>query len=293
MNVETRANLNKSYFTNRQDRYIHFSSHAHLAQYCFEFLRTISTFSYKLLPSASDLTPHSYQHEGYTLHWPDPQTHPHQIHQKAEAALSEFQTAQRGTNVPRALPVTPHPTNNQAEPSLHASPSDIDNVLLFPIIQAGQFNIRQEEEALSLLFRHLKPDPNSTALSNSRPLVDLTSGYFGLYQPYQDLVLVSNVNTRIVAASPKVCARYSLRHPHCLKFCILLQANGFFGSKGISGRIPEGYTLLEQRFMRAVEMAGLVWNNTVGRDAGKGVQLTEWEREGWTYHAKGKSLTSS
>lgn len=37
-----------------------------------------------------------------------------------------------------------------------------------------------------------------------RPLVDLTSGYFGLYQPYQEHILASDVATRIVAAGPKV-----------------------------------------------------------------------------------------
>jgi CDP-diacylglycerol--glycerol-3-phosphate 3-phosphatidyltransferase len=60
------------------------------------------------------------------------------------------------------------------------------------------------------------------------------------------------------------------------------QANGFYGSKGISGLIPEGYRLLEQRFMRAVRASGRSWDPDRG-----GVQLSEWKREGWTYHAKG------
>jgi len=98
-------------------------------------------------------------------------------------------------------------------------------------------------------------------------LVDLTSGYFGLYKPYQHLILASDVDTRIVAASPR--------------------ANGFFGSKGISGRIPEGYTLLEQRFMRVVKKAGRLWNAPADSAPGSGVQLSEWEKDGWTYHAKG------
>ncbi|KAG5644184.1 hypothetical protein DXG03_009025 [Asterophora parasitica] len=246
------ANLNESYFTNRQDRYIHFAAQPQLAQYCFDFLRTISTFSYQLSPPSSQLATHSYQQEGYTLHWSDSHTHPHHIHQKAEAALSRFQASNR--------------TIHQLEPSRDekeiATSSDSDNVILFPVIQAGQFNVREEESALALLFRHLRAS-KATSTSDSRPLVDLTSGYFGLYQPYQDFVLAHDVDTRIVAASPK--------------------ANGFFGSNGISGRIPEGYTLLEQRFMKAVKRAGRVWD----RSAGSGVQLSEWERPGWTYHAKG------
>lgn len=61
----------------------------------------------------------------------------------------------------------------------------------------------------------------------------------------------------------------------------LLKANGFFGSSGISGRIPEGYTFLEQRFWRGVQRAGRIWKE------GHGVQFHEWTRNGWTYHAKG------
>ena len=65
---------------------------------------------------------------------------------------------------------------------------------------------------------------------------------------------------------------------------IILQANGFYGSGGISGLIPEGYTYLEQLFMRAVRAAGRTW----GKSSSEGVQLHEWERQGWTYHAKGE-----
>lgn len=60
---------------------------------------------------------------------------------------------------------------------------------------------------------------------------------------------------------------------------MLHQANGFLGSRGISGRIPEGYTLLEQRFMAAAKSAH--------RLDSSGVELREWARQGWTYHAKG------
>ncbi|KAF8072207.1 hypothetical protein FPV67DRAFT_1484364 [Lyophyllum atratum] len=257
------ANLNQSYFTNRQDRYIHFKAQPHIAQYCFDFLRTVSTFSYQLSLLSSDLGPHSYEREGYTLYWPDPHTHPHRIQQKAEAALTTFQTSQRSVyklQVPSDK--GPASTNNRIAP---------DDVLLFPVIQAGQFNIREEESVLGLLFRHLSAQPariqDSKLTGASRPIVDLTSGYFGLYKPYQDLILTNDVDTRIVAASPK--------------------ANGFFGSKGVSGRIPEGYTLLEQRFMRAVAKVGRLWNPSAEGGQGRGVQLCEWERKGWTYHAKG------
>jgi CDP-diacylglycerol---glycerol-3-phosphate 3-phosphatidyltransferase len=61
------------------------------------------------------------------------------------------------------------------------------------------------------------------------------------------------------------------------------QANGFYGSKGVSGLLPPAYTLLSRRFLERAE-----------REGRKGdVSLKEWRRGvvgeegGWTYHAKG------
>ena len=60
-------------------------------------------------------------------------------------------------------------------------------------------------------------------------------------------------------------------------------ANGFFGSKGVSGLLPAAYTHLSLRFLQAAR--------------GKRIQLREWQRGmvgqqgGWTYHAKGLWVT--
>lgn len=144
--------------------------------------------------------------------------------------------------------------------------SSDEEVLVFPLIQGGQFGIREEENALGLLFKHVQ---SSTSATSSRPLLDLTSGYFSLYQPYQKMILSSpNLDCRIVAASP--------------------QANGFYGSAGLSGYIPEGYTLYEQRFIHAVKQAGRLWRAVPESPlGGQGVLLSEWSKPGWTYHAKG------
>jgi CDP-diacylglycerol--glycerol-3-phosphate 3-phosphatidyltransferase len=64
----------------------------------------------------------------------------------------------------------------------------------------------------------------------------------------------------------------------------------------VSGLIPEGYTLLESEFEREVRRKGRDWKDAVSsaeggekkEGDGSGVELTEWEKEGWTYHAKGK-----
>ncbi|KAG7089268.1 hypothetical protein E1B28_010966 [Marasmius oreades] len=267
------ANLNKSYFTDRQDRYLHFSNQPTLSQYCFDFMKTVSGFSYQLCPtdvknskSELDLGPYSFTHkDGYTMFWPDFRTHPHKIHRKAEEALSAFQR----TYCESTQDVT---KSRQEDPEKMASEliEAESSVALVPIIQAGQFNIKEEEKTFECLFRHvnaygMQPDTreDDNNLQN-RPLIDLTSGYFGLYERYQRLILGStNVDVRVIAASPK--------------------ANGFYGSKGISGRIPDGYTLFEQRFMAAVKRAGRLWTTTTR----KGVQLQEWWKDGCTYHGKG------
>lgn len=82
--------------------------------------------------------------------------------------------------------------------------SDTD-VLVFPVLQAGQFNIREEERALGLLFDELGQQQEPCVNGKyAGPLMDMTTGYFGLYRPYRDLVLQSPVGCRIVCSAPKV-----------------------------------------------------------------------------------------
>ncbi|KAI0315243.1 CDP-diacylglycerol-glycerol-3-phosphate 3-phosphatidyltransferase [Amylostereum chailletii] len=227
------ANLNKSYFTDRQDRYLHFSAEPAMANYCLAFLETASGFSYRLLPPSGN--------GPSTPTWTNPTMHPHSIEPHAGKAFATLQSVSR--RVARA--------KTESE------------VLVFPIIQAGQFGIREEEECLNSLFDHL-----AATKSDTRPCLNLTSGYFGLYKPYQDRILSTSVDTRIICASPK--------------------ANGFYGSRGLSGRIPEGYTLLEQRFMRAVGREGKsCLPSARHHEEGSNVELSEWQKDGWTYHAKG------
>ncbi|KAA1469243.1 CDP-diacylglycerol-glycerol-3-phosphate 3-phosphatidyltransferase [Dentipellis sp. KUC8613] len=234
------ANLNKSYFQDRQDRYIEFTSSPELADYCKSFLETVSTFSYKVAPPSG-------QPPILRIKWTDKSTRAQYIEKKAGAALVAFQESQREKSALQ-----------------RAESERKDEVLVYPILQGGQFGVREEEHCLRLLFDHINEYVTSAKQSpDGLPLVDLTSGYFGLYNPYQKLILDSPANTRIICASPK--------------------ANGFYDSSGISGRIPEGYTLLEQRFMSAVRAAGRNWSET----SNTGVELSEWHRDGWTYHAKG------
>lgn len=45
--------------------------------------------------------------------------------------------------------------------------------------------------------------------------------------------------------------------------------------------------------MRAVVKAGRLWKVSSEKGAGVGVLLSEWEKPGWTYHAKGSNVSKS
>lgn len=45
--------------------------------------------------------------------------------------------------------------------------------------------------------------------------------------------------------------------------------------------------------MNAVRAAGREWASKAGSITNPGIQLNEWERNGWTYHAKGEFIVST
>ncbi|CCA67064.1 related to PGS1-phosphatidylglycerophosphate synthase [Serendipita indica DSM 11827] len=205
------------HFVNRQDRYIAFTEHKGLADYCAEFLDIFSRHSFSLQPSRS---------KPYALEWRSKDGEYQTFVPRLRQELESFQHRHRARE-----------------------PSKQSDVQLIPMIQSGPLDIREEERALSNLLY--------TFSRSHQSHVDLTSGYFALYEPYRLLVYNSQCRWKILAASPK--------------------ANGFYGSKGISGRIPDGYTILEREFWKGVKLS---------RKADQ-VDLREWEKAGWTYHAKG------
>ncbi|EJU00697.1 hypothetical protein DACRYDRAFT_89660 [Dacryopinax primogenitus] len=227
------ANLNTSYFTDRQDRYLHFSSQPDLAAYCLRFLHTFAQYSFRLLPTSS-VSSSAYSPSEYALEWTNAACMFPHIVQHAERDILALQSSHP----------PPPSVNTQADTHLR------------PVLQAGIFNIREEERLLPLLIRG--------AASQGRKL-DLTSGYFALHEPYQRAILKARIPTRILAAGPK--------------------ANGFYASPGVSSRLPEAYTIAEHRFLSRARKAGLAGDHQTGE--GEVLRLDEWEKEGWTYHAKG------
>jgi CDP-diacylglycerol--glycerol-3-phosphate 3-phosphatidyltransferase len=119
-----------------------------------------------------------------------------------------------------------------------------------------------ELPALGAILSSLASGP----LSNSS--WTFTAGYFNMTPSVRRLLLSTNPNRgTVIAASP--------------------WANGFYGSAGVSGMLPDAYTLLSKRFVDSVRR----------KDLNQQISLKEWRRgtvgvaDGWTYHAKGLWVT--
>ncbi|EDX12415.1 CDP-diacylglycerol--glycerol-3-phosphate 3-phosphatidyltransferase, mitochondrial [Drosophila simulans] len=119
---------------------------------------------------------------------------------------------------------------------------------IFPLLEMGQIGIHHDSVVTKRLL--------SNCVSGSR--LKLATGYFNLTQEYMD----------------------TLTHK-CLAQCSILMAhpnaNGFQGAKGPAGGIPAAYTLIAKSF----------YESLVRRKQNHRVNFFEYEKPGWTYHAKG------
>lgn len=178
-------------------------------------------------------------------------------------------------------------------PSTNEAPNPLDDPsayvkaagrLLSPIIAP---NTKQRSATtdtsvypVSQLTQLLKPDTSTElpaitsilkTLSNpaySKSSWTFTAGYFNPDPSLKKLLInTASSSGTVVTASP--------------------WANGFYGSKGVSGLLPPAYTLLSRRFLEGVQKASR-------HDA---IRLKEWrlgtvgEPGAWTYHAKGLWVT--
>jgi CDP-diacylglycerol---glycerol-3-phosphate 3-phosphatidyltransferase len=132
------------------------------------------------------------------MHWPNQDMHPHHFEDKAEQALKELQMSYIDSILQSS-----HSNDLDDEKGVGKDNGSCDT-LIIPVIQAGQFNIHEEERAISLLFAHLPRNPKI----EDRPVIDLTSGYFSLHKAYQKLILDTSqgfrANINIIASAPKV-----------------------------------------------------------------------------------------
>ncbi|KAF1839040.1 phosphatidylglycerophosphate synthase [Decorospora gaudefroyi] len=187
---------------------------------------------------------------GYSMSWPTSNPGPSPLENS-----SGFKKA--ATKLLSPL-LTPQNSPPPAKPTESKTTTTIHPILsLVPLLPTST-----ELPALTQILHSLTTSP----LQNS--IWTFTAGYFNMTPSFRRLLLSTRPATGTVLTA----------HPH---------ANGFYGSKGVSGLLPPAYTHLAKSFLRKVRHEGL--------DAS--IVLKEWKRGkvgeqgGWTYHAKGLWVT--
>ena len=261
------ANLSDDYFTNRLDRYHVFSSKA-LADYYSKIHDAVCELSYDLQPALE--TP-----EGYILESPinrgipDPVWHTKRFKIYAKQLLEPL--------IHRTVRQKMFPVPFTADKTFVYPVAQFD-ILLGNPINIGlldyefQTYTSTEKPMLSSFLKRLAEDE-----SLRNPRWTFTAGYFNIDPEISELLL--NAAPAVV---PKTSTTTATEKP-CTVITASPWANGFYGSKGISGLLPAAYTLLSRRFLRDVLRSGKEGS----------IQLKEWRKGtvgqpgGWTYHAKG------
>ncbi|KAM9296853.1 CDP-diacylglycerol--glycerol-3-phosphate 3-phosphatidyltransferase, mitochondrial [Gastrophryne carolinensis] len=126
-------------------------------------------------------------------------------------------------------------------------PAEPPDTWVYPLVQMKPFGIQIDELVTETLLTEAERGDR----------LHLTTGYFNLTQGYMDLVLGARADYNILLASPQV--------------------NGFFGARGIAGAIPSAYVHIERQF----------YDEVCRQRQRHRVQLREYFREHWTFHAKG------
>ncbi|XP_062508248.1 CDP-diacylglycerol--glycerol-3-phosphate 3-phosphatidyltransferase, mitochondrial-like isoform X2 [Corticium candelabrum] len=213
------ANLSESYFTNRQDRYILIRECPELGDFCEQLVNAVAAHSYSLQPDnslkAGEIDPLSM--------WTRTQF------------AESFRLSVQKLIKPKPI------TDIKADKRLNT------DTWIYPFVQMGSYNVRQDQRMMSELLRH--------SLPGCRTL--LASGYFNLTDDYVNLIMRSQGHYRILAASP--------------------EANGFLGANGAAGHIPYAYLHIARWFH----------NRLVCEQQTSRVLLEEYTRDGWTFHGKG------
>ncbi|ETN76248.1 hypothetical protein NECAME_11815 [Necator americanus] len=128
-----------------------------------------------------------------------------------------------------------------------SSSQSSSDTLLYPLVQMGLFGYNEEYELLKQIFCS---KDNTVSLT-------MASGYFNCIKEYEQLIFSEGkYSMDIITAAPK--------------------ANGFFGAAGPSGYIPALYSWVCERVLTLKD-----------KYARNDVNLYEYHRDGWTFHAKG------
>lgn len=119
---------------------------------------------------------------------------------------------------------------------------------IFPTLEMGQLNIHHDSLVMQKILTNVEKGSK----------LKMATGYFNLTQTMMDSIV----------SDCKADCSIIMAHPSC---------NGFKGAKGPAGGIPDAYSLIARQFYDKIKQKG-----QDGR-----ISLMEYEREAWTYHAKG------
>ncbi|XP_073945442.1 phosphatidylglycerophosphate synthase 1 [Choristoneura fumiferana] len=209
------ANCSNDYFQQRQDRYIEINDPDVADFYC-ELIDEVSNYSKKCVK------------EGFT-----------------EIKFETREAVVREVNE-KILNLIQRWKEKQDSSTSFNNPEK--DTWVFPLIQMGEYEIRQDERVTQGMLGSAPPDS----------LIRLATGYFNLTGEYADTLLKDcKANISLLMAHPN--------------------ANGFMGAAGPAGGIPHAYSLIAKKFWNRVEEC-----NHTNR-----VQMLEYERQDWTFHAKG------
>ncbi len=183
---------------------------------------------------------------GYTMSWPTSNAAPSPLD-----SAQEFKTA-----ASKHLSHLLTPSNS---PTPSSSATKKSETTVYPVLSlVPLLPTSTELPSLTQILSRIAQSPSAPVSWT------FTAGYFNMTPSFRRLLLSTQPTQGTVLTA----------HPH---------ANGFYGSKGISGMLPAAYTHLAKQFLRNVRNEGL----------GESIVLKEWkrgtvgEKDGWTYHAKG------
>ncbi|KAI1173467.1 hypothetical protein F4777DRAFT_600585 [Nemania sp. FL0916] len=242
------ANLSNDYFTNRQDRYHLFAS-KDVTEFFLSLYRGVTSLSFLVEPSKEPA--------GFRLQWPStnaassPLEHPERYVSQATQVISKLISVDHSKNGKNGLPAR-----------RDSSSKDTTVYMLGQLSQLMRPDTSTELPVITHLLQTLA-GPEYAGSSWT-----FTAGYFNPDPTLRNLLLsTASQDNTVITASP--------------------YANGFYGSKGVSGLLPGGYTYLARRFLREIHE----------RKRQSSIVLKEWRRGvvgepgGWTYHAKGLWIT--
>lgn len=181
------ANLSHDYFTNRQDRYILFKNSPELADFFAKIAEVICDHSFRIddknnahFPTGTGVDPlTSYRNS-------------HQFRESFHNAISDV----------CSVKTVAHSSHGYQRKSVQKSNSILASssadTLVFPLLQMGQYDIKQDEQVTQLLLKG--------AIDNDR--VCLATGYFNPPLHYIDAILASSGVYNILAAAPQVSSLY-------------------------------------------------------------------------------------